>query len=132
MRVLKGKFICCNEYNGDWYGVKWESIEAVARQGLACVTQMELESLLSFKQYYFEPRCVLIVTLDKGVQYQRLLASGCKERECDLAIARSEWYGEYNQIHPGFFDAVIITGKVINLTQNMSSNAKYLIIPYLF
>jgi guanylate kinase len=108
---IKGKFICCNEYNGDWYGLQWESIEAVARQGLACVTRMELESLLSFKQYYFEPRCVLILTLDEQIQLERLLNDGCRENECELALNRTNWYKEYNQTHPGFFDAVIITGK---------------------
>jgi hypothetical protein len=72
---------------------------------------MELELLLSFKQYYFEPRCVLIATMDKDVQYQRLLNQGCKEKECELALSRSDWYSDYNQNHPGFFDAVIISGE---------------------
>jgi guanylate kinase len=108
--VTQGKFICCNEYFGNWYGIQWNSIESVARQGLACVTQMELESLLSFKQTYFEPRCVLVITLDKVSQIQRLISQGCNESECEIAINRTEWYAEYNRDHPGFFDAVIITG----------------------
>ncbi len=90
--------------------MQWESIENVARQGLACVVQMELESLLSFKQTYFGPRCVLIITLDKLVQAQRLVNQNCTDSECEIAISRSEWYAEYNRDHPGFFDAVIITG----------------------
>lgn len=72
---------------------------------------MELESLLSFKQTYFEPRCVLIITLDRTVQIQRLLAQNCTESECEIAVNRTEWYAEYNRDHPGFFDAVIVTGK---------------------
>jgi len=104
--------VCCNEYFGDWFGIQWESIETVARQGLACVLQMELESLLSFKQTYFEPRCVLILTLDKVVQAQRLLNQNCNDNECEIAINRSEWYAEYNRDHPGFFDAVIITDDI--------------------
>lgn len=84
----------------------------MARQGLACVTQMELESLLSFKQTYFEPRCVLIITLDRAVQIQRLLAQSCTENECEIAVNRTEWYAEYNRDHPGFFDAVIVTGLI--------------------
>ena len=71
---------------------------------------MELESLLSFKQTYFEPRCVLIITLDRAVQIQRLLSQGCTENECEIAVNRTEWYAEYNRDHPGFFDAVIVTG----------------------
>ena len=72
---------------------------------------MELESLLSFKQTYFEPRCVLILTLDKMMQIQRLINQGCNETECEIAVSRTEWYADYNREHPGFFDAVIVTGK---------------------
>ncbi|CAF0994429.1 unnamed protein product [Brachionus calyciflorus] len=105
--VTQGKFICCNEYFGDWYGTQWDSIESVAKQGLACVINMELESLLSFKQTYFEPRCVLILTLDKKIQKKRLLDSNKSESECEVAMNRTEMYAEYNRQHPGFFDAVI-------------------------
>ena len=42
---------------------------------------------------------------------QRLINQGCNENECEIAINRAEWYAEYNRDHPGFFDAVIITGK---------------------
>jgi hypothetical protein len=89
----------------------WDSIESVAREGLACVTQMELEGLLAFKKTYFEPRCVLVLTLDKNVQTQRLKNIGCEANEIELAINRTDVYAEYNRDHPGFFDAVIITGK---------------------
>ncbi len=80
---------------------------------------MELESLLSFKQTYFEPRCVLVITLDRAVQIQRLLAQNCNENECEIAVNRTEWYAEYNRDHPGFFDAVIVTGKIINKNYNL-------------
>ncbi len=117
--VTQGKFVCCNEYFGDWFGVQMDSIEAVARQGLACVIQMELESLLSFKQTYFEPRCVLILTMDKLVQAQRLVNQNCSDNECEIAISRTEWYAEYNRDHPGFFDAVIITDDINEGYENL-------------
>jgi hypothetical protein len=82
---------------------------------------MELESLLSFKQTYFEPRCVLVITLDRAVQIQRLLAQNCNENECEIAVNRTEWYAEYNRDHPGFFDAVIVTGKIINKNYNLKN-----------
>ena len=82
----------------------------MAKEGLACVTQMELEALFSFKQTYFEPRCVLLITLDPNVQYNRLIHQELSEIECENALARTEWYAEYNREHPGFFDAVILTG----------------------
>lgn len=118
--VTQGKFVCCNEYFGDWFGVQLDSIEAVARQGLACVIQMELESLLSFKQTYFEPRCVLILTMDKLIQAQRLVNQNCSDNECEIAINRAEWYAEFNRDHPGFFDAVIITGKGPKLSSKVN------------
>lgn len=43
---------------------------------------------------------------------QRLINQGCNENECEIAINRTEWYAEYNRDHPGFFDAVIITGEL--------------------
>lgn len=82
-------------------------------QGLACVMHLELESLISFKKTYFEPRCVLITTLDRKVQNDRLTNEGLNEIECEIARARSDWYEEYNNQHPGFFDAVILTGNLI-------------------
>ena len=125
--VTQGKFICCNEYMGDWYGTEWSGVEAVARQGLACVIQMELESLLSFKQTYFEPRCVLVITLDKERHRERLAQLGCSEKEREMALGRAEWYAEYNREHPGFFDTVIVTDDIEQGYQNL----KGLILNYL-
>ncbi|RNA08076.1 leucine-rich repeat and guanylate kinase domain-containing isoform X2, partial [Brachionus plicatilis] len=122
-----GKFICCNEYFGDWFGIQWESIEYVARQGLACVMNMELESLLSFKQTYFEPRCVLILTLDKQVQMKRLMDQNCSESETEVALNRTDMYANYNQDHPGFFDAVISSDDLDKGYENL----KNLVLSYL-
>lgn len=49
-------------------------------------------------------------TLDRTIQCERLKDQGFSEFECEVAKARAEWYEEYNNKHPGFFDAVIITG----------------------
>lgn len=40
---IQGEFLCCYEYYGDWNGLQRSSIENVAREGLACVIQIELE-----------------------------------------------------------------------------------------
>lgn len=40
---FQGQFIQTYQYNGQWYGLQMESIESVAREGLACVVHMELE-----------------------------------------------------------------------------------------
>jgi guanylate kinase len=41
--LFKGEFLCCYEYYGDWNGLQRSSVENVAREGLACVVQIELE-----------------------------------------------------------------------------------------
>jgi guanylate kinase len=41
--IFQGQFIQTYQYNGQWYGLQMESIESVAREGLACVVHMELE-----------------------------------------------------------------------------------------
>lgn len=48
--------------------------------------------------------------LDKKEQMKRLIDAHCTENEWEVASNRTEWYAEYNRQHPGFFDAVIITG----------------------
>lgn len=41
--TVKGQFVQTMQYGGHWYGLSRESIEHVAREGLACCVHMELE-----------------------------------------------------------------------------------------
>ncbi|CAF0894713.1 unnamed protein product [Adineta ricciae] len=110
--VTKGEFLCCYEYYGDWNGLQRSSIENVARGGLACVIQIELEGLLSIKQSHFEPRCVLLLPMDRQIHERRLQLQGFDEGEINMALNRVELYAEYNRTHPGFFDAFILTNSL--------------------
>ncbi|CAF1536159.1 unnamed protein product [Adineta steineri] len=110
--VTKGEFLCCYEYYGDWHGLQRSSIENVAREGLACVVQIELEGLLSIKQSHFEPRCVLLLPMDPQIHERRLQLQGFDEGEIKMALSRVELYAEYNRTHPGFFDAFISTNSL--------------------
>ncbi|CAF1030136.1 unnamed protein product [Rotaria sp. Silwood1] len=110
--VTKGEFLCCYEYYGDWNGLQRSSIENVAREGLACVVQIELEGLLSIKQSHFEPRCVLLLPMDQQIHRRRLQLQGFEEGEITMALNRVELYAEYNRTHPGFFDAFISTNSL--------------------
>jgi hypothetical protein len=56
-----------------------------------------------------------LITLDKKSQVQRLINDDCTDDECEIALNRVEWYSEYNKQHPGFFDAVIVTGNSLSL-----------------
>jgi guanylate kinase len=48
--IFQGQFIQTYQYNGQWYGLQMESIESVAREGLACVVHMELEVCYRFSK----------------------------------------------------------------------------------
>lgn len=41
--IKLGCFVETNMYNGQWYGISMDSIEAVAAEGLATVINLELE-----------------------------------------------------------------------------------------
>lgn len=41
--IKMGCFVETNMYNGQWYGLSTDSIEAVAAEGLATVVNLELE-----------------------------------------------------------------------------------------
>lgn len=48
---FQGQFIQTYQYNSNWYGLQMESVECVAREGLACVVHMELEvTMLNSRQ----------------------------------------------------------------------------------
>ncbi|XP_041349992.1 leucine-rich repeat and guanylate kinase domain-containing protein-like [Gigantopelta aegis] len=106
--IKMGKFIQTNFYNGHWYGLQMESVESVAREGLACVVHMEIEGVLTLKNTYFEPRYVLLMPLSTEAHEKRLRERGAyTESQIEFTIKRDDVYCEYNQIHPGFFDMMI-------------------------
>jgi hypothetical protein len=67
------------------------------------------KGLLSIKQSHFEPRCVLLLPMDRQIHKRRLQLQGFEEGEITMALSRVELYAEYNRTHPGFFDAFIST-----------------------
>ncbi len=64
---------------------------------------------MSIKQSHFEPRCVLLLPMDRQIHKRRLQLQGFEEGEITMALSRVELYAEYNRTHPGFFDAFIST-----------------------
>ncbi|XP_048741969.1 leucine-rich repeat and guanylate kinase domain-containing protein-like [Ostrea edulis] len=103
-----GQFIQTHQYHGHWYGLQMQSIEDIAREGLACVVHMELEGVLTLKNTYFEPRYVLIMPLSSDCHEKRLRERGLySESQIESNLERAEMYQEYNRNHPGFFDMMI-------------------------
>ncbi|BFZ08784.1 hypothetical protein BsWGS_11823 [Bradybaena similaris] len=106
--VRKGAFIQTCLYNNNWYGLQMNSVERVAKEGLACIAHMELEGVLSLKKTYFEPRYVLVIPLDIELHEKRLRARHYHTRaQIFTILKRNDMYIQHNQNHPGFFDMMI-------------------------
>lgn len=108
MDIKMGEFIQTYQYHGNWYGLQQESIECVAREGLATVIHMEIEGMLTLRNTHFQPRYVLILPLNKDIHEKRLRDRGIyTENQIEYTLIRSDMYEDYNREHPGYFDMVI-------------------------
>ncbi|XP_028811369.1 leucine-rich repeat and guanylate kinase domain-containing protein isoform X2 [Denticeps clupeoides] len=108
--IHMGKFIQTMQYGGHWFGLSWEAVESVAREGLACCVHMELEGVLSLKKSRFEPRYVLLIPTSTEsythcLRHRQLYTQA--EMQLDAAVSRIDLYGRVNRERPGFFDIVI-------------------------
>ncbi|XP_057179418.1 leucine-rich repeat and guanylate kinase domain-containing protein isoform X1 [Triplophysa rosa] len=106
--IQMGKFVQTMQYGGHWYGLSRESIERVAREGLACCIHMELEGVYSLKNSYFEPRYVLLIPTAVENYVCCLKARGFySNAQMETAVSRIDSYAKINREKPGFFDNVI-------------------------
>ncbi|CAJ0957884.1 unnamed protein product [Ranitomeya imitator] len=106
--TCSGQFLLTMKYSGHYYGLSREAVESVAREGLACCTHLEIEGVRSLKNSYFEPRCILLLPMNKEKYEGWLRRKGLFSRpEIDVALSRVDMYMTIHQDHPGFFDAVI-------------------------
>ncbi|XP_008053524.2 leucine-rich repeat and guanylate kinase domain-containing protein [Carlito syrichta] len=103
-----GKFILTFSYGNHNYGLSRDTIEGIARDGLASCAHMEIEGVRSLKYSYFEPRYILVVPMNKEKYEGYLRRKGLFSRaEIEFAVSRVDLYTEINQKLPGYFDAVI-------------------------
>ncbi|XP_054420606.1 leucine-rich repeat and guanylate kinase domain-containing protein [Pteronotus mesoamericanus] len=106
--VNMGKFILTYNYNNHRYGLNRDTIESIARDGLASCVHMEIEGVRSLKCTYFEPRYILVVPMNKKKYEKYLRRKGLFSRaEVEFAVSRVDLYIKINQEFPGYFDAVI-------------------------
>ncbi|GFR95894.1 leucine-rich repeat and guanylate kinase domain-containing protein [Elysia marginata] len=120
MDIKMGQFIQTYQYNENWYGLQMESIETVAREGLACVVHMELEGVLTLKNTYLEPRYVLILPLNSEDHERRLRERGIyTEEQIARTLKRADMYVQHNQEHPGFFDMMICSDDISEAYRQM-------------
>ncbi|XP_054844555.1 leucine-rich repeat and guanylate kinase domain-containing protein [Eublepharis macularius] len=103
-----GKFIATFKYSGFQYGLGRDTIDSIAREGLATCTHLEIEGVRSLKNSYFEPRYILLIPMNKEKYGGHLRRMGLFSRpEIEEAVRRVDMYNKVNQDLPGFFDAVI-------------------------
>ncbi|XP_026217676.1 leucine-rich repeat and guanylate kinase domain-containing protein isoform X2 [Anabas testudineus] len=106
--IHMGKFIQTMQYGGHSFGLTRDSIEDVAREGLACCVHMELEGVFSLKKSCFEPRYILLFPSQVEKYKDRLKSRGLyTPAQIEMAVSRIELYAKTNRQRPGFFDNVI-------------------------
>uniref|UniRef100_UPI00398F830C leucine-rich repeat and guanylate kinase domain-containing protein isoform X2 n=1 Tax=Pristiophorus japonicus TaxID=55135 RepID=UPI00398F830C len=119
--IQLGKFIETVKYNGHYFGLSRDALEAVASAGLACCIHMELEGVHSLKKTYLDPRYILLIPMNKEVHVKRLQLRGLyNESQIDFATSRVESYITMNQKYPGYFDAVINTDDLLDAYRQLS------------
>uniref|UniRef100_A0A8C3DPP1 Uncharacterized protein n=1 Tax=Corvus moneduloides TaxID=1196302 RepID=A0A8C3DPP1_CORMO len=108
--VKGGKFLATYKYSGHCYGLGRDTVESIAREGLATCIHLEIEGVRSLKKTYFKPKYILLIPKDKGKYEQHLRRTGLFSRpEIEEAVSRVDMYLQINQDLPGYFDAVINT-----------------------
>nr|XP_009452516.3 leucine-rich repeat and guanylate kinase domain-containing protein isoform X1 [Pan troglodytes] len=106
--VNMGKFILTFSYGNHKYGLNRDTVEGIARDGLASCIHMEIEGVRSLKYSYFEPRYILVVPMNKEKYEGYLRRKGLFSRaEIEFAVSRVDLYIKINQNFPGYFDEVI-------------------------
>ncbi|NXF83885.1 LRGUK protein, partial [Sclerurus mexicanus] len=106
--VKTGKFIATYKYSGHHYGLGRDTVESIAREGLATCVHLEMEGVRSLKCTYFKPRYILVVPADKENYEEHLRRTGLFSRpEIEEAVSRVDMYLQTSQDCPGYFDAVI-------------------------
>uniref|UniRef100_A0A8I3WRE6 Leucine-rich repeat and guanylate kinase domain-containing protein n=1 Tax=Callithrix jacchus TaxID=9483 RepID=A0A8I3WRE6_CALJA len=106
--VNMGKFILTFSYGNHKYGLSRDTVEGIARDGLASCIHMEIEGVRSLKYSYFEPRYILVVPMNKEKYEGYLRRKGLFSRaEIEFSVSRVDIYIKINQKFPGYFDAVI-------------------------
>jgi len=112
--VRQGCFVQTFKYAGALYGLALESIENVAKEGLACVVHMEINGVRTLKNTYFEPRYVLVTPVKDSEHRARMQSRGYySDAQIKQVIGKqNDMYKEVDQVHPGFFDMVINSDKL--------------------
>ncbi|KAK4468201.1 hypothetical protein MN116_008360 [Schistosoma mekongi] len=147
---IGGEFIQTVNIMSHQYGLSWETLESVARRGLAGIVVGELELLYGLRLAGLKPRCILCLP-NKAYNHERILRvkmsqidSNQSELLCNDGILETslekleewiEWcierttnlYPQANRDNPGMFDAVLS----VDNTQELFEQLHLLVLDYL-
>ncbi|NXC03497.1 LRGUK protein, partial [Orthonyx spaldingii] len=119
--VEEGEFLVTYRYSGHCYGLARDTVESIAREGLATCVHLEIEGVRSLKNTHFKPRYVLLVPKAKGKYEEHLRRTGLFSRpEIDQAVSRVDMYLQISQECPGYFDAVISTDELCEASRELN------------
>ena len=129
--IQEGRFVSTYSDGFRTLGIMYDAIDSIASEGLACVTHMEYEGILSFKKSFFEPRYLLLIPKTEEVHEERLKTYyQMSDEEVRSALLRRDVYMKINQENPGFFDQVIDADDIEEALQSLTSIVKeYLGLP---
>ena len=120
--IQEGRFVSTYSVGSRTLGIMYDVIDSIASEGLACVTHMEYEGVLSFKKSFFEPRYLLVLPKTEQVHEDRLrFYYQMTDDEISYVLSRREMYIETNQEKPGFFDQVIDSDNIQNALRTLTS-----------
>ncbi|XP_009996411.1 PREDICTED: leucine-rich repeat and guanylate kinase domain-containing protein [Chaetura pelagica] len=106
--VNTGKFILTYKHSDYYYGLARDTVESVAREGLATCVHLEIEGVHSLKKTYFKPRYILVLPTDTEKYKGHLRRKGIFSRpEIEEAVSRVDMYIRISEDIPGYFDAVV-------------------------
>jgi len=129
--IQEGRFVSTYTDGIRTMGVMYDVIDSIASEGLACVTHLEYEGILSFKKSFFEPRYLLLLPKSEEVHEDRLRSFyQMPDEEVKRVMSRREMYVRVNQDKPGFFDQVIDADDINEALQTLTNIVKeYLGLP---
>uniref|UniRef100_T1IT39 Dynein axonemal assembly factor 1 homolog n=1 Tax=Strigamia maritima TaxID=126957 RepID=T1IT39_STRMM len=106
-----GELIQTAQLYGQHYGLSWESIDQIAKDGYYPIAAMELEAILSLQLTHFRLYLIVAIPHDINIHRTRLeTVLGLNEEIVQETLERRNLYFDYYNVDSGLFDMYINTG----------------------
>uniref|UniRef100_T1J4E0 Guanylate kinase-like domain-containing protein n=1 Tax=Strigamia maritima TaxID=126957 RepID=T1J4E0_STRMM len=105
-----GELIQTAQLYGQHYGLSWESIDQIAKDGYYPIAAMELEAILSLQLTHFRLYLIVAIPHDINIHRTRLeTVLGLNEEIVQETLERRNLYFDYYNVDSGLFDMYINT-----------------------